>query len=93
MPLESYHPCELHPRELTADQISNPLLVLSEFFDFAHLPQHRQELKQLVEIVVTGSYSRLSIEERGDVIYYFRLFEKLIEAAHLIHKNSSGKAS
>jgi len=90
MPLEDYPPAELEPRKLTKEQIVNPIEVLHNFFDFVHLPEAREHLWELLKTTVTGNYCKtLTRGERSNLIYFYEQLEKLLEASHLIHANST----
>lgn len=86
MPLPDYPSREMEPRKLTAEQVANPMLVVHALFDFAHLPQLREMLWHLLRAVVTGSYASLPQDEKNDLLYFYEQLEKLMEAAHLLHK-------
>lgn len=85
MPLKSYPDHEFLPRELTPEEINDPTLVINDFFDYMHLPQHRKVNRQLVEVLVTGSFNLLSQQEKIDLLHQFQWLEKSVEAIHIIH--------
>jgi len=87
MPLPDYPSRELEPRKLTPEQVANPMLVVHGLFDFAHLPQLREMLWDVLRTVVTGSYASLPEAEKNDLLYFYEQLEKLLEAAHLLHKS------
>jgi hypothetical protein len=87
MPLPDYPSRELEPRKLTPEQVANPMLVVHALFDFAHLPQIRIMLWDVLRAVVTGSYASLPQTEKNDLLYFYEQLEKLLEAVHLLHKN------
>jgi hypothetical protein len=90
MPLHDYPFSELEPRKLNAEQIADPMLVINEFFNVGHLPQIREMLWELLKTTVTGNYCTvLTRKERANLLYFFEQLEKLVEANHLLHKNSS----
>lgn len=87
MPIADYPDHELKPRKLTEEEIKNPYQVIDEFFSFGHIPQIRDLLWEFLKTTVTGNYpKKLSRRERCDLIHFYEKIEKLIEAAHLIHK-------
>lgn len=87
MSIRDYMEWELKPRELTKEEIANPYLVINDLFDFAHLPSIREMLWQWLKATVTSTYCiYLDRNEKYDLIYFYEKIQKLIEAAHLIHK-------
>jgi hypothetical protein len=87
MPLSDYPAWELEPRKLSAEQIADPMQVIHEFFNVGHLPQVRDMLWELLKITVTGNYAYgLTRREKTDLIYFYEQLEKIVEAAHLLHK-------
>ena len=91
MPLPEFPSRDFEPRKLNPEQVANPMLVVHALFDFAHLPQLREMLWDLLRAVVTGSYSSLSQDEKNDILYFYEQLEKLVEAAHLLHKSDSDR--
>lgn len=87
MPLSEFPSRELEPRKLNPEQVDNPIQVLHALFDFAHLPQIREMLWDMFRAVVTGSFGTLSQEEKNDILYFYEQLEKLVEAAHLLHRS------
>ncbi len=86
MPFIDYPPHELMPHKLSKEETLNPHSVIYAFFDYAHLPQVREMLWEWLKITAVGNWQSLSTEERADVLYFYEQLEKLVEAAHLIHK-------
>jgi len=91
MPLIPYPEHEFAPRGLTVQEVNDPLVFLEAFYDFAHLPQHRQELKEMLNITVTGQFNSLPLDRRCDLVYLYGLYEKLLEATHLIYAGHKKK--
>jgi hypothetical protein len=87
MSLADYPSWELQPRELNADQVANPMIVIHEFFNVGHLPQIRQMLREFLKTAIIGNYARLSERERSDLIYFYEQLEKVIEAIHVLHRS------
>ena len=85
MSLENYPKHEFSPRNLTVQEIANPYEIINALFDFAHLPQIRELLREVFNVMITGTWSNLSGSERSDLIYFYERIEKLVEASHLIH--------
>jgi hypothetical protein len=86
MPLSDYPAWELEPRKLSSEEIADPSLVIASLFDFAHLPQVRAHLWELFKTLVAGNYPELKRREKTDFIILYEKLEKLIEAAHIIHR-------
>jgi len=86
MPIEDFPPTEFVPQRLTKEEIENPYKVIYSLFDFAHLPQIREILWDILKTIVSGNWNSLSIEDRSDTLYFFEKLGKLIEAAHIIHQ-------
>ncbi len=80
------HPSpELHPRKLSKKETADPYSVITEFFDYAHLPQARDKLWAWLETTVTGSFSKeLNCRERCNMVFFYQQIERLVEAAHII---------
>jgi hypothetical protein len=88
MPINDYDLWELKPRNLTLAQREDPMLVIQDFFDYAHLPEARQQLWEMLKTIVTGNFPRtLNRRERTDLVYFYEQLEKLVEAAHLLYQN------
>ncbi len=83
-----------HFYKLSAEEISDPSLVVSELFDFARLPQVRGMLWDWLKSTVTGSYPKsLSGKERTDIILLYEKMEKLVEAAHILEERKRKKGN
>ncbi len=89
MPLPDFPPADFQPRYLSKEEILTPTMVLAAFFDFAHLPQIREIMREMLTTIVTGNWHLLNSSNRNDMLYFYEKLEKLIEAAHLIFKASS----
>jgi hypothetical protein len=90
MPLQDYPSRELEPRKLSREEVEDPLLVISDFFTYAHLPEIREQLWEMLKTTVTGGYCHvLNRRERADLVHFYEKLEKLIEAAHLLHRNTA----
>ncbi|SJZ68185.1 HEPN domain-containing protein [Chitinophaga eiseniae] len=80
------------PYKLTEPEIENPFLVLEDFFEHDYLYGNRDSLWELLKSTVTGSYPKdLNRKERSNIIYFYELLERLIEACYLIHSLWSEK--
>jgi len=72
---------------LSKDEIDHPELVLTELFDFAHLPELKKLLWDWLKATVTGTYNKtLNNRERASILLLYEYLEKLLEANHLIHQ-------
>lgn len=86
MPASDYPAHELQPRNLSKHEIKNAHEVVYDFFTMSHMPEHREQLTQLFDLMVTGNYNRiLTRRERSDIVYYFRRLEKMIEAVYVLN--------
>jgi hypothetical protein len=85
MSIHEYPPAELEPRKLSKEEIEDPYQVIYELFDYAHLPQIRESIWEWLKATTSGNYHKLSVSERGNLLYLYEKIEKLIEAAHIIH--------
>ncbi len=71
---------------LNREEINNPQLVLTELFDFAHLPELKMLLWGWLKATVTGSYNKnLTNRERESILLLYEYMEKLLEANHLLN--------
>jgi hypothetical protein len=86
MALSDYPAWELQPRKLSPDEVQDPNVVISQLFDFMHLPQVRQALWDWFKLTVTGQYKNEKASEKANLIMLYEKLEKLIEAVHIIHK-------
>jgi len=93
MKLSSEYPSwEMHPRKLSSKEVANPQSVIAEFFDYASLPQVRDQIWLWLEATVSGTYSKeLTTRERSSIMHFYQRLEKLIEVAHIIHTAQKGK--
>ncbi len=91
-PSSRYPSWELHPRHLTEEEAINPYLALDSFFDFASLPQIRDELRWWLEVTVTGNFpDQLDNGQRNDLLYFYSQVERLIESAYVLHRLQTGE--
>jgi hypothetical protein len=61
-------------------------MVVDEFFQFAHLPQVRWYLWEMMKTLVTGSFPELDSKERNNLICFYEQVEKLIEGVYVLHR-------
>ena len=89
MSTQDYPSWEFKPRKLSPEEMENPLLALREFFAYGHLPEIREQLWEMLKAMVTGTFCNLlTRRERSNMLYFFEQLEKLVEASHLLHKNT-----
>lgn len=80
---------EMKPRKLSLEEIDQPEKVVREFFEFAHLPQVRWYMWELMKTLVTGSFPELDNKERIGLLCFYEQLEKLIEGVHVMHEKST----
>ncbi len=86
----SYPSWEHYPRHLTEAEASDPWLVIDDFFEYASLPQVRDELWGWLQMTVCGgSLDTLDNEERDNLFYFYSKLGRLIESAHLLHSSKN----
>jgi hypothetical protein len=86
MNMREHEAWEMKPRKLTAEEIEDPGKVITEFFEFAHLPQVRWMMWEGMKTLITGSYPNLKARERTSLIYFYEQVEKLIEVNHVMYE-------
>ncbi|HEX7903422.1 MAG TPA: hypothetical protein VF487_06060 [Chitinophagaceae bacterium] len=89
MPLQDYSPVEFHPRKLTKEEIEDPYQVIHDFFSYAHLPEIREMLWEFLKTQVSGTFHQKNTRERSNLLYFYERVESMIEAVHLIHKQTN----
>lgn len=80
---------EMKPRKLSIEEIEQPEAVIAEFFQYAHLPQVRYYLWELMKTAVTGSFPHLKFRERTNLLYFYEQLEKLIESVHVMQEKNN----
>ena len=81
-------PYDYYPRRLNEVEMSNPNLVIEEFFDFVHLPDCRKKLRDWLH----AGLAEPSISEHtcpANLFSFYEYVEKLIEAAYRIKELES----
>lgn len=87
MSLQDYPCWELKPRKLSPEEMEDPMAVIHDFFAYAHLPEIRALLWDMLKTIVAASYCHiLNVQERTNLLHFYEKLEKLVEAAHLLHK-------
>ncbi len=77
-----------YPRRLNEAEISNPHLVIEEFFDFVHLPDCRKKLRDWLHAgLAEPSFSDHTCP--ANLFSFYEYVEKLIEAAYIIKERES----
>jgi len=76
------------PLRLTEEQMHDPILVLTDFFQYYHLKDTREILWDWLTEVISST-RRLSSDphDRGNQLYFYERIEELIEAALLISRS------
>lgn len=81
-----YPEWEMQSRLLNKEEVADPIIVLDEIFDFAHLPEWRNLLWEWLKITVSGSYNTVSTEtERSNILFVYEKLQRLIEVSHLLY--------
>ena len=66
------------------EKINNPYQIIVDFFSAADIASHRRTIKSVLRAVCTNRIWRK--DNPGDLLYDFKLFESVINAAYLINK-------
>jgi hypothetical protein len=93
MSLSDYSSCELEPRLLAKEEVSDPYLVIHDLFSFAHLPSIREQLWEFFKLTVSGSYHKASRKDRANLLFFYEKLETLVEAVHIIHQRTKKRPS
>lgn len=73
--------------ELPQDEPIDPQQVLTELFDFAHLPELKSVLWEWLKATVSGSYNKtMKTSERENILVLYEHLQKLLEASHIIYQ-------
>lgn len=71
---------------LNGQETADPKEVIDAFFDYANLPQVKDQLWRWLEVTVTGSFNQdLFQDQRKDLLHFYQQLEKLLEATYLQH--------
>jgi hypothetical protein len=84
--MDHHEAWEMKPRKLSIEEVEEPQRVIEEFFQFAHLPQVRWYLWELMKAMVTGSFPHMETRERNSLICFYEQLEKMIEGVHVLHE-------
>lgn len=72
---------------LSLPEVKNPFKVLQDFFLLDDLSGLRNSLWEIIKSTVTGNYNKeLDRNTRGDIVFFYEMLEKFIEAGYLVHK-------
>lgn len=93
MSINGYPKSEFEPRKLSKEEIENPYQIIDNFFDFAHLPQIREELWEMLKLTVSSSYHIQPRRDRANLLYFYEKLEQLVEAVHIIHQREKKRPS
>ena len=74
------------PRLLTDEEIANPIRVVHEVFDYAHLPDLRNTLWEWLKTTISGNFNKrtLHYKDRESLLTFYEKMQKLLEASHLL---------
>jgi hypothetical protein len=93
MSINDYSQSELEPRKLSKEEIENPYEVIDNFFDYAHLPQVRDELWEFLKLTVSSNYHIQPRRDRANLLHFYEKLEQLVEAVHIIHQRTKRRPS
>lgn len=80
------------PTLLSKKEIQDPHKVIDDLFSCFHLPNVRELLRETLDTLVTGSFSKNTTRvEKTDMVMLLRKIEKLVEATHLLYEQKKGK--
>jgi HEPN domain-containing protein len=74
------------PRLLTDEETADPMRVVYELFDYAHLPDLRNTLWEWLKTTVSGNYNKPSLhyKDRESLLAFYEKLQRLLEASHLL---------
>jgi HEPN domain-containing protein len=86
MRVKDFNKWDMQPRLLTEEEIADPMMVVNEVFDYAHLPDLRNTLWEWLKTTISGNFNKSSLHfrDRESLIAFYEMMEKLLEAAHLL---------
>lgn len=86
MRVKDFNKWDLQPRLLTEEEIADPMKVVNEMFDYAHLPDLRNTLWEWLKTTISGNFNKSSLHfrDRESLIAFYEKMEKLLEAVHLL---------
>lgn len=80
---------EMKPRKLSIEEVEHPERVVDEFFQFAHLPQVRWYMWEMMKTLVSGNFGELEARERIGLLCFYEQVEKLIEGVYVQHQQKT----
>jgi HEPN domain-containing protein len=86
MAAQNYNKWDSQPRILSDEEIANPMKVVYEVFDYAHLPDLRNTLWEWLKMTVSGNFNKRSLhyKDRESLLAFYEKIQKLLEASHLL---------
>ena len=86
MRIKDFNKWDGQPRILTDEEIANPMMVVHEVFDYAHLPDLRNVLWEWLKTTISGNFNKKSLhyKDRESLLAFYEKMQKLLEAAHLL---------
>lgn len=90
MLINDYLPSDFEPHHLNREEREDPYTVIQEFFSYVHLPEARESLWEWLQLTVSGEFNILSCTARSNIIFFYEITEKLVEAVHIIHQRRKG---
>jgi hypothetical protein len=64
MRVKDFNKWDLQPRLLTDEEIADPMKVVDEIFDYAHLPDLRHTLWEWLKTTISGNFNKSSLHFR-----------------------------
>ena len=86
MQANDFNKWDQQPRILTDKEIADPLMVINEVFDYAHLPDLRNTLWEWLKTTISGNFNKKSLhyKDRESLMAFYEKMQKLLEATHLL---------
>lgn len=86
MKANDFNRWDQQPRILTDKEIAEPMIVVNEVFDYAHLPDLRNTLWEWLKTTVSGNFNKKSLhyKDRESLLAFYEKIQKLLEASHLL---------
>ena len=86
MAAQNYNKWDGQPRLLSDEEIAEPMKVIHEVFDYAHLPDLRNTLWEWLKTTISGNFNKGSLhyKDRESLLAFYEKMQKLLEASHLL---------
>jgi hypothetical protein len=81
------------PRNLTDEEVKNPLLVLAEFLNDDWLPGQLEHLREWRKYVLAGRYYTGPNSHPAGLLYFHRINIRLIEAMQMLLQRNKSRPS